>query len=137
MNSELSSYHFQPVAVVRSCFKTKFGIPRQPGLISEARGSIELLPPYNQPNAVRGLEGIKEATLNIGGMDVTVAVASGTGNATKLLERAIERNVAFVPGAPFYAGQGKPNTLRLSFVTVSEARIREGIAILGELIRAS
>ena len=56
MNSELSSYHFQPVAVVRSCFKTKFGIPRQPGLISEARGSIELLPPYNQPNAVRGLE---------------------------------------------------------------------------------
>ena len=56
MNSKLSSYHFQPVAVVRSCFKTKFGIPRQPGLISEARGSIELLPPYNQPNAVRGLE---------------------------------------------------------------------------------
>jgi tRNA-Thr(GGU) m(6)t(6)A37 methyltransferase TsaA len=56
MNSELPSYHFQPVAIVRSCFKTKFGIPRQPGLISEARGSIELLPPYNQPNAVRGLE---------------------------------------------------------------------------------
>ena len=56
MNSDQSSYQFQPVAVVRSCFKTKFGIPRQPGLISEARGSIELLPPYNQPNAVRGLE---------------------------------------------------------------------------------
>ena len=34
---------------------------------------------------VRGIEGIKEATINIGGTDVNVAVASGTGNATKLL----------------------------------------------------
>lgn len=37
--------------------------------------------------AVRGMEGIKEATVNINGMDVKVAVAHGTGNATKLLER--------------------------------------------------
>ena len=36
---------------------------------------------------VRGIEGIKEATVNIGGTDVNVAVANGTGNATKLLER--------------------------------------------------
>ena len=38
-------------------------------------------------HAVRGIEGIKEATINIGGTDVNVAVANGTGNATKLLER--------------------------------------------------
>lgn len=56
---------------------------------------------------------------------------------TKLLERAIARNVAFVPGAPFYADNPKTNTLRLSFVTVSEERIRQGIAVLGELIRES
>ncbi|NYT25295.1 PLP-dependent aminotransferase family protein [Alcaligenaceae bacterium] len=56
---------------------------------------------------------------------------------SRLLDRAIERNVAFVPGAPFYAGMPKANTLRLSFVTVSEQRIREGIATLGELIRES
>ncbi len=37
--------------------------------------------------AVRGMEGIKEATVNINGMDIKVAVAHGTGNATKLLER--------------------------------------------------
>ncbi|MFA6931407.1 MAG: tRNA (N6-threonylcarbamoyladenosine(37)-N6)-methyltransferase TrmO [Lentisphaeria bacterium] len=49
-------YSFSPVAIVKSCYKAKFGIPRQPGLISEARGSIRLLPPYNQPNTVRGLE---------------------------------------------------------------------------------
>jgi tRNA-Thr(GGU) m(6)t(6)A37 methyltransferase TsaA len=56
MSTKPSSYSFQPVAVVHSCFKAKFGIPRQPGLISEARGSIELLAPYNQVNTVRGLE---------------------------------------------------------------------------------
>ena len=49
-------YDFRPVAIVKSCYKAKFGIPRQPGLISEARGSIRLLPPCNQPNTVRGLE---------------------------------------------------------------------------------
>lgn len=37
-------------------------------------------------NAVRGVEGIKEATVNMGGMDVKVAVANGLGNARKLLE---------------------------------------------------
>ncbi len=43
------------MAIVKSCYKAKFGIPRQPGLIAEGRGSIRLLPPYNQPNTVRGL----------------------------------------------------------------------------------
>lgn len=36
---------------------------------------------------VRGLEGIKEATVKIGDLDVKVAVAHGTGNAGKLLDR--------------------------------------------------
>ena len=54
----------------------------------------------------------------------------------RLLEKAIARNVAFVPGAPFYASANPPrNTLRLSFVTVSEDKIRKGIEILGQLIR--
>ncbi|OPX44040.1 NADP-reducing hydrogenase subunit HndC [Ruminiclostridium hungatei] len=37
--------------------------------------------------AVRGLAGIKEATVSIAGMDIKVAVANGTGNASKLLDR--------------------------------------------------
>lgn len=36
--------------------------------------------------AVRGMEGIREATVNVAGMDVQVAVASGLGNARQLLE---------------------------------------------------
>jgi len=42
---------------------------------------------------VRGMEGIKEATVNINGMDVKVAVAHGTGNAAKLLD-SIKRGEA-------------------------------------------
>ncbi len=49
-------FPFRPIAVVRSCFKEKFGIPRQPGLVPEARGVIELLPPFNRSDAIRGLE---------------------------------------------------------------------------------
>jgi 2-aminoadipate transaminase len=40
-----------------------------------------------------------------------------------------------VPGAPFYANDPATNTLRLSFVTVPPERIREGIAVLGKLIK--
>ena len=49
-------YTFEVIGVVHSCYKEKFGIPRQPGLVSEARASIELLPPYNRSEAVKGLE---------------------------------------------------------------------------------
>jgi 2-aminoadipate transaminase len=56
-------------------------------------------------------------------------------DSTQLLARAVAQNVAFVPGAPFYAGAACANTLRLSFVTVTEEKIRSGIAILGKLIR--
>lgn len=72
-----------------------------------------------------------------GGMFIWVTLPSHI-DGTELLARAIERNVAFVPGAPFFASAEAPaNTLRLSFVTVSEEKIREGIAILGQLIKES
>lgn len=45
------------IAIAHTPFGEKFGIPRQPGLAPSARGIIELLPPFNRPEAVRGLEG--------------------------------------------------------------------------------
>jgi len=44
------------VAVCRTPYKQKFGIPRQPGLVDFVRGYVELVPPYNHIDAVRGLE---------------------------------------------------------------------------------
>lgn len=49
-------FQFAPIGVIRSCFREKFGIPRQPGLAPAARATLELAPPYHQPVAVRGLE---------------------------------------------------------------------------------
>jgi 2-aminoadipate transaminase len=70
-----------------------------------------------------------------GGMFIWVTLPKHI-DAMKLLDQAIAAKVAFVPGAPFYANEPETNTLRLSFVTVSPERIREGIAILGKLIAA-
>lgn len=50
------TFTLTPIATVHSCYRQKFGIPRQPGLVSAARGEIELLPPYNRSEALRGLE---------------------------------------------------------------------------------
>ena len=49
-------YKISPIGVMRSCFKDKFGVPRQPGMVSAAKGVIELSSEYGRPEAVRGLE---------------------------------------------------------------------------------
>ncbi|MBV6304387.1 PLP-dependent aminotransferase family protein [Candidimonas humi] len=71
-----------------------------------------------------------------GGMFIWVTLPEHI-DSSELLARAVQRNVAFVPGAPFYTDEVRPNTMRLSFVTVPEDKIRSGIAVLGELIRQS
>jgi 2-aminoadipate transaminase len=61
-----------------------------------------------------------------GGMFLWVRLPEGR-DATALLPRAIEQQVAYVPGAPFYATTPDPRTLRLSFTTHSPDEIREGM----------
>ncbi len=55
-------------------------------------------------------------------------------DANELAKRAIEKGVAFVPGAPFFATNPDLASLRLSFATVGEDNIREGIARLGSAL---
>ena len=62
---------------------------------------------------------------------VTLQVPADT---TELARRAIEAGVAFVPGRPFYAGEGGADSLRLAFSLAPEARIDEGIERLRRLI---
>ncbi len=68
-----------------------------------------------------------------GGMFIWVKLPAGI-DSSALLAKAVAQNVAFVPGAPFYANEPQLNTLRLSFVTVPKEKIEEGIAKLGKLI---
>lgn len=49
-------FSFTSIGTIRSCFREKFGVPRQAGLVSEARAYIRLNPPYNRPEAMKGLE---------------------------------------------------------------------------------
>lgn len=45
-----------PIAYIRSEFPTKFGIPRQSGLVSSLRAMIVFEPMYRNPDALRGIE---------------------------------------------------------------------------------
>jgi 2-aminoadipate transaminase len=68
-----------------------------------------------------------------GGLFVWVELPPGF-DAERVLPAAIQRGVAFVPGRFFYAGPGRPETLRLSFATESPATLLEGAARLGAAI---
>ena len=58
----------------------------------------------------------------------------GLMDAGEFAKRAIEKGVAFVPGAPFYASNPDFSTLRLSFATADVDKIKEGIARLGQAL---
>lgn len=69
-----------------------------------------------------------------GGMFLWARLPAGL-DAISLLPKAVERGVAFVPGAPFYAADPDLRALRLSFVTASAEQIDTGIAALAATIR--
>ena len=71
---------------------------------------------------------VTDSTLYFGG---GIDISSGTLNFTN----TVEAGMAFVPGAPFFAGQPDPCTLRLSFVTSTPEQIDAGMAALGRVVR--
>ena len=56
-------------------------------------------------------------------------------NSADVLKIAIEKKVAFVPGAPFYPCGGGNNTMRLNFTNATPDKIREGIIRMGKAIQ--
>ncbi len=52
----MSAFQFAQIGVIRSPYKEKFAVPRQPGLVKHGGGELHLVAPYNQADAVRGLE---------------------------------------------------------------------------------
>jgi 2-aminoadipate transaminase len=69
-----------------------------------------------------------------GGMFLWVRLPQGM-NAIDLLPHAVEKGVAFVPGAAFFAHAPDPRSLRLSFVTATVDQIHQGVAALAEAVR--
>jgi 2-aminoadipate transaminase len=56
-------------------------------------------------------------------------------DAAEVLKKAIERKVAFVPGASFHPNGGGKNTMRINFSYSNPENIREGVSRLGTLLK--
>ena len=108
----------EPIAYFRSPFTTKFGIPRQSGLVSELRGRIVFEPKFNSEDALRGLEGFDYVWL-IWGFSANEPVGGKKWNEDdSLMVRpprlgGNERVGVFASRSPF-----RPNGLGLSSVRI-------------------
>ncbi|GAK09352.1 LOW QUALITY PROTEIN: aspartate aminotransferase [Geomicrobium sp. JCM 19038] len=56
-------------------------------------------------------------------------------NTEELLQEAVSRGIAYVPGAPFYAGTPQYNTLRLNYTHATDDDIRFGMKTMTELFK--
>lgn len=56
-------------------------------------------------------------------------------NARDIMEKALEKHVAFVPGGSFFPNGGHENTWRMNYSNMPEDKIVEGIKRLGEVLR--
>ena len=57
------SFEMQVIARIRSDFGSKFGVPRQSGLVDALEAAVVFEPPYRNPDALRGLEGFSHIWL--------------------------------------------------------------------------
>ena len=112
-----------PIGVIHSVFREKFGIPRQPGLVPAARATLELLPPYARPEAVRGLEDFSHLWL----LFVFHGVPAGRWQPTVRPPRlgGNRRLGVFATRSTF-----RPNPLGLSAVKLERIVIRHGQVVL-------
>lgn len=119
----MSSFSFQQIGTIRSPWKEKFAVPRQPGLIEDGGGELHLQAPYNQPEAVRGLEEFSHLWLLFvfhqtmeGGWRPTVRPPRLGGNA---------RMGVFATRSTF-----RPNPVGMSLVELNGVRTEKGGVIL-------
>lgn len=119
----MSAFSFQQIATVHSPWKEKFAVPRQPGLIEDGGGELHLHAPYNQPEAVRGLEAFSHLWLLFvfhqtmeGGWRPTVRPPRLGGNA---------RMGVFATRSTF-----RPNPIGMSLVELKGIRTDKGQVIL-------
>lgn len=117
-----------PIGTFHSPFTTKFGIPRQSGVIEDIEGEVVFEKPYDNPDAIRGIEGFdylwliwefsanKEQSSN----NLTVRPPRLGGN---------ERIGVFASRSPF-----RPNNLGLSCVRLKEVRDGKLIVLGADLM---
>ena len=93
---------------------------------SQAGAMVEAMKKYFPSNV--------KFTIPKGGMFTWATLPEGCSS-LKLFDKAIKKNVAFVPGDPFYVNLHDVNTLRLNYTNATEDRITEGIKRLSEAMK--
>lgn len=116
----------EPVAIFHSPISGKFGVPRQAGLASELRGRIVFNAPYNNPDALRGMEGFDYLWLIWGfSMNAPSAEFKATVRPPRL--GGNERIGVFASRSPF-----RPNGLGLSSVRIDSIDFQKcEVTVLG------
>jgi tRNA-Thr(GGU) m(6)t(6)A37 methyltransferase TsaA len=113
----------RPVAILRTPFAEKFGVPRQSGLVPEAEGRVEFLPEFAAPEFTRGLEAFSHVWLitgfhanppwsgsavvrppRLGGNERVGVFASRSPNRPNGLGLSLVRILSFAPGVVRVAG---------------------------------
>jgi len=116
-------FQFTPIGVIHSCFREKFGIPRQAELAPAARATLELLPPCDPPTTVRGLEGFSHLWLLFVFHGVPLGRWHPTVRPPRLGGR--QRLGVFATRSPF-----RPNPIGLSVVKLERVAITHGRVVL-------
>jgi tRNA-Thr(GGU) m(6)t(6)A37 methyltransferase TsaA len=112
-NSPPESFSMRPIAHIRSDFKTKFGIPRQSGLVDALQAQVVFEPEFRDPQALRGLEGFSHLWLIWLFSETAQAGWSPTVRPPKLGGNT--RMGVFATRSPF-----RPNPLGLSSVRLEK-----------------
>lgn len=66
MYGTLMKIELQPIGFIKSPYHEKFATPRQPGLVTAAKGFVELVSPFNHADTVAGLEACSHIWLEFG-----------------------------------------------------------------------
>ena len=89
------------IAHIRTDFKTKFGLPRQSGVVPELCGVIEFTNEYKNADALRGLERYSHLWLIWGFSEGFVSRSAQSGTRQFVLQGSEEtREWEFLPHAP-------------------------------------
>lgn len=102
----------EPIAFFRSPFATKFGIPKQSGLVENLHGTIEFVPKYRNADALRGMDEFDYLWL-VWGFSANRHAATSPVVRPPLLGGNAKMGV-FATRSPF-----RPNRLGLSSVRIS------------------
>ena len=111
------------IAHIRSDFPTKFGIPRQAGLVEELRAEIVFTQEYRNPEALRGIEGFSHLWLIWEFSEARRDTGSPTVRPPRLGGNT--RMGVFATRSPF-----RPNPLGLSCVRLTAVRETEQGTVL-------